>query len=86
MPAIESTTRIDFRKLQVLVSALSFDAETQRRAVASRKVATVESVGKDRLDMRDLEQIPQEMPQFSNPAGLGNIEKKFPRATLMRCG
>ena len=55
MPAFESTTRIDFRNLQVLVSALSFDAETQRRAVASRKVATVESVGKDRLDMRDLE-------------------------------
>ena len=51
-----------FQEFEVLVSALSFDAETERRAVAARKVATIESVGKDRLRMLDLEQIVSLVP------------------------
>src|SRR6185503_6370192 len=43
-------------------SALPFDAETQRRTVAARKVAAVESVGENRLGVRDLEQIVSLVP------------------------
>ena len=50
------------QELEVLVSALSFDAKTERPAIASRKVTTVESVGKDRLRMLDLEQIVSLVP------------------------
>jgi hypothetical protein len=50
------------QELEVLISALPFDAETERRAIASRKVAAVESVRKDRLRMLDLEQIVSLVP------------------------
>src|SRR5262249_24985357 len=49
-------------ELELLVSALSFDAQAERRAVASRQIATVEAVGDDRLRMRDLEQIVSLVP------------------------
>src|SRR5215813_14016140 len=51
-----------FQELEVLVSALPLDTETKRPAIASRKVATVESIGEDRLCMRNLEQIVSLVP------------------------
>jgi hypothetical protein len=64
----EAGHRIDHlnrsKELEVLVSALPFHAETDRRAIASRKVAPVESVGQDGLWMLDLEQMVSLVPSI----------------------
>src|SRR5262245_59022616 len=36
-----------FQELEILVAALPFDAQAERRAVAPRKIATVQAVGQD---------------------------------------
>src|SRR5215212_8117670 len=51
-----------FHELEILVAALPFDTQAERRAVAGRKAAAVETVGKDGLRMLDLEQVVSLIP------------------------
>ena len=44
-------------ELEILVAALPFDAQPDRRAVAPGKVFAIQAIRKDRLRMFDLEQI-----------------------------
>src|SRR6185369_5673235 len=49
-------------ELEVLVAALPFDTQAERRAVAGRQVASVQAVGQDRLRVRHFEEIVSFVP------------------------
>src|SRR5829696_4384420 len=51
-----------FQELEILVAALPFDTQAERRAVAGRKIATVEAIREDCLRMLDLEQVVSLVP------------------------